>query len=168
VRLRHFHNTIAGSLACGSRRLWLCSGESRDALYATAARLAWRSLASLAIPLFGLALLEMRFLPHAGIDMLFPLAICAALTPGAIYSGLLNFRGSLNHSFLALYTVAAGTLLADIFVESPRARQLLWIAPVALIGISFVVRELARRRWYGIDWLRFRAERPTSQLAVRG
>jgi hypothetical protein len=160
-------NTIAGVVARGSRRLWLCSGESRNVLYAIAARLAWQSLALLGIPLFGLALVEIRFLPHAGIDMLLPLAICVTLTPGALYLGLLNFRRRLNLSFLALYMVAVGALFADLFVESPRGRQLLWFAPVALVAIDCVLRALARRRWYGIDWLRFRAERETSPFAVR-
>jgi hypothetical protein len=160
-------NTIAGVVARGSRRLWLCSGESRNVLYAIAARLAWQSLALLGIPLFGLALVEIRFLPHAGIDMLFPLAICVTLTPGALYLGLLNFRRRLNLSFLALYMVAVGALFADLFVESPRGRQLLWFAPVALVAIDCVLRTLARRRWYGIDWLRFRAEREKSPFAVR-
>jgi hypothetical protein len=159
-------NTIAGCLARGSRRLWLGSGETRRELYAIAARLAWQSLALLGIPQFGLALLEIRFLPHAGIDMLFPLAICVALTPGALYLGLLSFRRRLTLSFLALYMVAAGALIAGLFVDSPQGQKLLWIAPVALIAIGFVLRALARRRWYGIDWLRFRAERETSPFAV--
>jgi hypothetical protein len=160
-------NTIAGCLARGSRRLWLRSGEPRTVLYATAARLAWQSLALLGIPLFGLALLEIRFLPHEGFDMLFPLAMCVALTPAALYLGLLNFRRRLNLSFLALYMVAVGALLGGLYVDSPQGQQLLWIAPVALVVIGCVLRALARRRWYGIDWLRFRAERETSPFAVR-
>jgi hypothetical protein len=160
-------NTIAGVVARGSRRLWLCSGETRNVLYAIAARLAWQSLALLGIPLFGLALVEIRFLPHAGFDELFPLAICVTLTPAALYLGLLNFRRRLNLSFLALYFVAVGALLAEMLVESPQGQQLLWIAPVALLAIGCVLRALARRRWYGIDWLRFRAERETSPFAVR-
>jgi hypothetical protein len=155
-------NTIAGVVARGSRRLWLCSGETRNVLYAIAARLAWQSLALLGVPLFGLTLVEIRFLPHAGSDMLFSLAICVTLTPGALYLGLLNFRRRLNFPFLALYLVAVGALLADLLVESPRAKQLLWIAPVALVAIGCLLRALARRRWHGIDWLRFRAERETS------
>jgi hypothetical protein len=160
-------NIIAGCLARGSRRLWLRSGEPRTELYAIAARLAWRSLALLGIPLFGLALLEIRFLPHAGVDMLFPLAICVTLTPAALYLGLLNFRRRLNLSFLALYMVAIGALLGGMFVESPQGLQLLWVAPVALVAIACVLRTLARRRWYGIDWLEFRAERETSPFALR-
>jgi hypothetical protein len=101
-------------------------------LYAIAARLAWQSLALLGIPLFGLALIEIRFLPHAGSDMLFSLAICVTLTPGALYLGLLNFRRRLNLPFLALYLIAVGALLADLLVESPQSKQFLWIAPVAL------------------------------------
>jgi hypothetical protein len=160
-------NTIAGCVARGSRRLWLCSGETRAVLYATAARLAWRSLALLGIPLFGLALLEIRFLPHEGFDMLFPLAVNVTLTPCALYLGLLNFRRRLDLSFLALYMVAVGALFAGLLVESPQGKQLLWIAPVALVAIGCVLRSLARRRWYGIDWLRFRAERETSPFALR-
>jgi hypothetical protein len=80
---------------------------------------------------------------------------------------LLNFRRRLNLSFLALYTVAVGALFVGMSVESPQGRQLLWIAPVALVPIGCVLRTLARRRWYGIDWLRFRAERETSPFAVR-
>jgi len=160
-------NTIAGIAARGSRRLWLCSGETRKVLYATAARLAWQSMALLGIPLFGLALIEIRFLPHAGSDMLFSLAICITLTPGALYLGLLNFRRRLNLPFLALYMVAVAALFAELFVESPRGKQLLWIAPVALVAISCVLRALARRRWYGIDWLQFRAERETAPFALR-
>jgi hypothetical protein len=159
-------NTLAGVVARGSRRLWLCSGETRNVLYAIAARLAWQSLALLGIPLFGLALIEIRFLPHAGSDMLFSLAICVTLTPGALYLGLLNFRRRLNLPFLALYLIAVGALLADLLVESPQSKQFLWIAPVALIAIGCVLRALARRRWYGIDWLRFRAERETSPFTV--
>jgi hypothetical protein len=98
---------------------------------------------------------------------LFPLAICVTLTPAALYLGLLNFRRRLNTSFLALYMVAVGALLGSTFVESLLGRQLLWIAPVALVAIGCVLRALARRRWYGIDWLRFRAERETSPFAVR-
>jgi hypothetical protein len=160
-------NVIAGCLARGSRRLWLRSGEARSALYAIAARLAWQSLALIGVPLFGLALLEIRFLPHADIDMLLPLAICIALTPGALYLGLLNFQRRLNLSFLALYVVAAGSLLAGLFVESGRGRHLLWMLPAALLAIGALLRTLARRRWYGIDWLKFRAERETSPFAVR-
>jgi hypothetical protein len=159
-------NTLAGVVARGSRRLWLCSGETRNVLYAIAARLAWQSLALLGIPLFGLALIEIRFLPHAGSDMLFSLAICVTLTPGALYLGLLNFRRRLNLPFLALYLIAVGALLADLLVESPQSKQFLWIAPVALIAIGCVLRALARRQWYGIDWLRFRAERETSPFTV--
>jgi hypothetical protein len=160
-------NTIAGCLARGSRRLWLRSGEPRTVLYAIAARLAWQSLALLGIPLFGLALIEMRFLPHEGFDMLFPLVICVTLTPAALYLGLLNFRRRLNLSFLVLYLVAVGALLGGLYVDSPQGQQLLWIAPVALVAIGCVLRALARRRWYGIDWLQFRAERETSPFAVR-
>jgi hypothetical protein len=159
-------NTIAGCLARGSRRLWLCSGETRNVLYAIAARLAWQSLGLLGTPLFALALVEIRYLPHAGIDMLFPLAICVALTPGALYLGLLNFRRRLNLSFLALYLVAAGALSAGLFVESPQGQKLLWIAPPALLAIGCGLRALARRRWQGIDWLRFRAERETSPFVA--
>jgi len=160
-------NTIAGVVARGSRRLWLCSGEARNVLYAIAARLAWQSLALQGIPLFGLALVEIRFLPHGDFDVLFPLAICITLTPSALYLGLLNFRRRLNLSFIALYMVAVGALLAEMLVESQEGKQLLWIAPVALLAIGWVLRALARRRWYGIDWLRFRAERETSPFAVR-
>ena len=159
-------NTLAGIAARGSRRLWLCSGETRIELYAIAARLAWQSLALLGIPLCARPLVEIRFLPHAGIDMLFPLAICVTLTPAALYLGLLNFRRRLNLSFLALYIIAVGALLVDLFVESPQGKQLLWVAPVALVAIGCVLRTLARRRWYGIDWLQFRAERETSPFAV--
>jgi hypothetical protein len=158
-------NTIAGVAARGSRRLWLCSGETRNVLYVIAARLAWRSLALLGIPLFGLALAEIWFLPHEGSDMLFTLAICVTLTPCALYLGLLNFRRRLNLSFLALYLVAVGALIVDLVVESPQGKQLLWIAPVALVAIACVLRVLAQRRWYGIDWLRFRPERETSPFA---
>jgi len=161
-------NAIAGCMARGSRRLWLHSGESRQVLYAIAARLAWQSLALVGIPLFGLALVEMRFLPHAGLDMLFPLAICLSLSACALYLGLLNFRQRLNLSFLALYLVAASALLASLFVESPQGQRLLWIAPVALAAIGCVLRALAQQRWYGIDWLRFRAERTTAPFAVHG
>jgi hypothetical protein len=160
-------NTIAGVLARGSRRLWLSSGEARNVLYAIAARLAWQTLALLGVPLFGLAVVEIRFLPHEGSDMLFTLAICVTLTPCALYFGLLNFRRRLNLPFLALYLVAVGALMLDLLVESPQVKQLLWIAPVALVASAFVLRALARRRWYGIDWLRFRAERETSPFAVR-
>jgi hypothetical protein len=160
-------NTIAGCAARGSRRVWLCSGESRNVLYAVAARLAWQSLAVLGIPLFGLALIEMRFLPHAGFDnMLFPLAICIALTPAALYLGLLNFQRRLTLSFLALYIAAAGAMMAGLFVESAQGQHLLWITPVAFLAIGCVLRALARQRWYGIDWLRFRAEREKSPFAV--
>jgi hypothetical protein len=160
-------NTISGCVARGSRRAWLCSGESRNMLYAIAAKLAWKSLAVLAIPLFSLAVIEILFLPHAGFDdMLFPLAICAALTPAALYLGLLNFRRRLTLSFLALYVAAAGAMIADIFVESAQGRHLLWITPVAFLAIGCVLRALARQRWCGIDWLRFRAEREKSPFAV--
>lgn len=161
-------NNIAGLLARSSRRLWLRSGEPRNVLYAIAARVAWQSLALLGIPFFGLALLEMRFLPHTGgIDLLYLLAMCVALTPAALYLGLLNFRRRLDLSFLALYTVAAGALFARLFVESPQGQQLLWIAPPVLVAIGWVLRALARRRWYGIDWLQFRAERETAPFAAR-
>ena len=159
-------NTIAGVVARGSRRLWLCSGEARSVLYAIAARLAWQSLALLGIPLFGLALVEIRILPHEGSDMLFTLAICVTLTPCALYLGLLNFRRRLNLPFLALYLVAVGALIVDLFVESPQSKQLLWIAPVVLVAIACVLRALAQRRWYGIDWLQFRAERETSPFKL--
>jgi hypothetical protein len=160
-------NTIAGCVARGSRRVWLGSGESRQVLYAIAVRLAWKSLALLGIPLFSLALIEIRFLPHAGFDnMLFPLAICLALTPAALYLGLLNFRRRLTLSFLALYIAAGGAMIAGVFVESAQGQHLLWIAPVAFLAIGWVLRALARQRWYGIDWLRFRAERERSPLAV--
>jgi hypothetical protein len=161
-------NNIAGLVARGSRRLWLRSGEPRNVLYAMAERLAWQSLALLGVPFFGLALLEMRFLPHAGgIDLLYLLAMCLALTPAALYLGLLNFRRRLDLSFLALYTLAAGALFARLFVESPHGQQLLWIAPPALVAIGGALRALARRRWYGIDWLQFRAERETAPFAAR-
>ena len=160
-------NNIAGLLARSSRRLWLRSGEPRNVLYAIAARLAWESLALLGIPFFGLALLEMRFLPHAGLDMPYMLAVCLALTPAALYLGLLNFRRRVDLSFIALYMVAAGAMSARLFVESPQGQQLLWIAPPALVAIGWVLRALARRRWYGIDWLQFRAERETAPFAAR-
>jgi len=160
-------NVVAGCLARGSRRLWLRSGEARSALYAIAARLAWQSLALIGVPLFGLAAFEIRFLPHADFDMLFPLAICVSLTPSALYLGLLNFRRRLNLSFLALYLLAAGSLLAGLLVESAQGRHLLWMAPPALLAIGCGLRTLARRRWYGIDWLEFRAERETLPFAVR-
>jgi len=160
-------NTVAGCVARGSRRLWLRSGESRTMLYSIAARLAWHALALLGIPLFGLAIVEMRFLPHTEIDLWFPLAICVTLTPCALYLGLLNFQRRLNLSFLALYVVAGSALVASLWVESAQGRELLWIAPVVLLAIGGVLRNLARRRWCGIDWLRFRAERETSSFAVR-
>jgi hypothetical protein len=160
-------NTIAGCVARGSRRVWLCSGEQRGVLYAIAARLAWQSLAALGIPLFGLALIEIRFLPHAGFDdMLFPLAICLTLTPAALYLGLLNFRRRLTLSFLALYLAAAGAMIAGLFVESAGGQHLLWLTPVAFLAVGCVLRALARRRWNSIDWLRFRAERATTPFAV--
>jgi hypothetical protein len=160
-------NTIAGCLARGSRRVWLGSGESRNGLYAIAARLAWQSLALLGIPLFSLAIIEIRFLPHAGFDdMLFPLTTCLTLTPAALYLGLLNFRRRLTLSFLALYIAAGGAMIAGVFVESAQGRHLLWITPVAFLAIGWALRALARQRWYGIDWLRFRAERERSPFAV--
>jgi hypothetical protein len=160
-------NTIAGCVSRGSRRVWLSSGESRNVLYAIAARLAWQSLAMLGVPLFGLALIEIRFLPHAGFDdMLFPLAICLTLTPAALYFGLLNFQRRLNLSFLALYVAAAGAIVAGVFVETAQGRHLLWIAPIAFLAIGCVLRTLARRRWSGVDWLRFRAERERSPFAL--
>jgi hypothetical protein len=136
-------------------------------LYAIAARLAWQSLALLGIPLLGLALLEIRFLPHADIDMGLPLALGVTLTPAALYLGLLSFRRRLNLPFLALYIVAAGALFGSLLVESPQARERLWMAPAALLAIGCVLRAVARRRWCGVDWLRFRAERETSPFAVR-
>jgi hypothetical protein len=160
-------NTVAGCVARGSRRLWLRSGESRATLYNIAARLAWHALALLGIPLFGLALVEMRFLPPAEIDLWFPLAICVTLTPCALYLGLLNFQRRLNLSFLALYVVAGSAYVASLYVQSAQGRELLWIAPVVFLAIGAVLRALARRRWRGIDWLRFRAERETSPFAVR-
>jgi len=60
--------------------------------------------------------------------------------------------------------VAVGALFAELFIESPQGKQLLWIARVAISG---VLRALARRRWYGIDWLRFGAERETAPFALR-
>jgi hypothetical protein len=41
------------------------------------------------------------------------------------------------------------------------------MAPPALLAIGCLLRTLARRRWFGIDWLKFRAERETSPFAVR-
>jgi hypothetical protein len=160
-------NTIAAAMARGSRRVWLRGGEARQELYAIAARLAWRSLALLGIPLFGLALIEARFLPHPGIDMLLPTAICVTLTPSALYLGLMNFQRRLNLSFLALYLVTVGAPLAGMWVESSQAQRLLWMAPAALIAIGCVLRSLARRRWHDIDWLKFRAPRETLPFAVR-
>jgi hypothetical protein len=160
-------SVIAGAAARGSRRLWLRGGVSRNGLYAIAARLAWQSLALLGIPLLGLALLEIRFLPHADIDMGLPLAIGVTLTPAALYLGLLSFRRRFNLPFLALYIVAAGALFGSLLVESPQDRERLWMAPAALLAIGCVLRAVARRRWCGVDWLRFRAERETSPFAVR-
>jgi cytochrome c-type biogenesis protein CcmH/NrfF len=160
-------NTVAGCVARGSRRLWLRSGESRAMLYNIAARVAWHALALLGIPLFGLALVEIRFLPPAQIDLWFPLAICVTLTPCALYLGLLNFQRRLNLSFLALYVVAGSAYVASLYVQSAQGRELLWIAPVVFLAIGGVLRNVARRRWCGIDWLRFRAERETSPFAVR-
>jgi hypothetical protein len=160
-------NTIAGCLARGSRRLWLCSGESRDVLYAIAARLAWRSLVLLEIPLFGLALLEIRLLPHGDIDLLLPLAISVTVTPAALYLGLLNFQRRLNPWLLPLSLIACGAIVAGSFVESSQGKQILWIAPCALVLIACMLRAIARRRWHGIDWLRFRAERANSPFAVQ-
>jgi hypothetical protein len=160
-------STIAGCIARGSRRVWLCSGESRSVLYAIAERLAWQSLAMLAIPLFGLGLLEIRFLPHAGFDdMLLPLATCLALTPAALYIGLQSFQRRLTLSFQALYLSGAAVMMAGIFVESAQARLLLWFTPVAFLAIGCVLRPFVRQRWYGIDWLQFRAERSAAPFAV--
>jgi len=160
-------NVIASALALGSRRLWLCSGESRTMLYTAAERLAWRSLALMGMPAIGLALIEIRILPHAGIDMLFTLAVCVTVAPGALYLGLLNFQRRLNLSLLALTFVASSALLGGLFAESPQGRALLWIAPLALVALATVLRTVARRRWRGIDWLRFRAAREKPPFALR-
>jgi len=160
-------NVIASALARGSRRLWLCSGESRTMLYTAAERLAWRSLALLGMPAIGLALIEIRFLPHAGIDMLFALAVCITVAPGALYLGLLSFQRRLNRSLLALTLVAFSALLGGLLAETPQGRALLWIAPLALVALATMLRTLARRRWRGIDWLRFRAAREKSPFALR-
>jgi hypothetical protein len=152
-------NQIAGFAARGSRRLWLRSGESRSMLYVIAARLGWQAMALLGIPFFGLALVEMYFLPHAGIDLVYALAVFMALTPGALYLGLLNFERRDTWMLMALMLAALGPAVARQLVESAQVRQLLWIVPAAFVALSGVLRELARRRWGGIDWLRFRAER---------
>jgi hypothetical protein len=160
-------NTFASSLARGSRRVWLCSGESRDALHTNAVRLAWRSVALLGLPLWGLALLEIIVLPHKYFDMRLPLTTSLTLTPCALYLGLLHFQRRPVLSVLALLLVALGIMFASLVVESPQGQQFLWLAPVVLIAIACSLRAFAQGRWHGIDWLRFRAERDISPFAAR-
>lgn len=160
-------NTIASCLARGSRRAWLSSGESRDALHANAVRLAWRSLALLGLPLWGLALLEIIVLPHADFDMRLLAAISVSLTPAALYLGLLHFQRRPVLSVLALILVAFGVTFASLFPVTPRGQGLPWLAPIAFVAIGGMLRSLARRRWHAIDWLRFRAERETSPFVMR-
>jgi hypothetical protein len=38
---------------------------------------------------------------------------------------------------------------------------------LALVAIGWALRALARTRWYGTDWLQFRAERETAPFTVR-
>lgn len=99
--------------------------------------------------------------------MLFALAVCITVAPGALYLGLLSFQRRRNVSLLALTFVAFGPVFGGPFAESPQGRALLWIAPLALVALATVLRTLARRRWRGIDWLRFRAARETSPFALR-
>jgi hypothetical protein len=160
-------NHIAGLAARGSRRLWLRGGGSRSMLYAIAARLGWQAVALLGIPSFALALVEIYVLPHAGMDLVYPLAVFIALTPGALYVGLLDFERRNPWTLMALLAAGVGPTLARLLVESAQVQRLLWIAPLAFVAIGGVLRELARRRWDDIDWLRFRAERESEWFALR-
>jgi len=160
-------NSVASCLARGSRRIWLCSGESRDVLHTNAVRLAWRSLALLGLPLWGLALLEIMVLPHESFDMRLPLATSISLTPSALYLGLMHFQRRPILSALSLSLVVFGIMFASLLVESPQGRELLWLAPLALLAIGYTLRAVAQRRWHGIDWLRFRAEREISPFLAR-
>lgn len=158
-------HAIAADISRGSRRLWLPAAESRAAMFSDAERLCWRALALPGLPLFTLALAEMRLLPHAGTELWFPLAISLASLPIALYLGLLNFRQRVSLSLVALLTVMLSAFLGSGFIDSPAGQRLLWIAPVALLVAGCVFRLLARRRWSGIDWLRWRAAPASSAVA---
>jgi hypothetical protein len=161
-------NLIAGGIARRSRSLWLRSGDSRRDLFAIAERLGWRALALVGVPFLLAAALVWRFLPHLPTHAVYPLVVYLTLAPCGVYCGLLNFTRTSDLRFLALLLIAQGGVIAAVLHEDARGLPVggvqwsFWALPLALGLLAVVLRRRAERRWLTIDWLRYRAPRPSS------
>jgi len=166
-------NGIAGNIARQSRTLWLRGGHSRRALFARAERLAWRALALVGVPFLLAAAAAWTFLPHLVTHALYPLAVYLTLAPCGIYSGLLNFTRTRDLPFLIVFwVVAQGGVIAAMLQEDTPGLPAggvpfrFWVLPLGLALLAIAMRRITARRWLYIDWLRYRAPRPTS-MGVR-
>jgi hypothetical protein len=157
---------LAGTIAQGSRRLWIGSGESRPRLFRTAERLAWRSLVLVATPILLVCLAEWFIIPHAGLVTTLPFGtsfawplfwVASALSGCGIYSGLLNFdgRNRANGWFFMAYFVLTALVYAYQFVHhgAPGANFMNWGVLFGLLAWLTVSRWIAVRRWHQVDWL---------------
>jgi hypothetical protein len=167
-------NAIAGNIARHSRTLWLRSGDSRRALFARAERLSWRALALVGAPFLLAAAVAWTFLPHLFTHALYPLAVYLTVAPCGIYSGLLNFtRTGGRPCLFCLLIISQGGIIAAMLQEDapylPAGGVPLgfWILPLGFALLALVLRRMAGHRWLNIDWLRYRAKRP-STMGMRG
>ncbi len=166
-------NTIAGGITRHSRALWLRSGESRGALFASAERLAWRALALVGFPLFLAATVTWNVLPHLQFEAAFPVAVYLTLAPCGVYCGLLNFTRNKDLRFLAFFLIVSQSgIVAAVWQSNTLGLPdggvplVYWALPLALAVFALALRRVAERRWLTIDWLRYRAER-TGAMGLR-
>jgi hypothetical protein len=160
-------NAIAGCMARHSRALWLRSGDSRQVLFETAERLAWRALTLLGVPFFLIATAEWRFLPHVELNAAYPVAVYLTIAPCGLYSGLLNFTRTADLRFVVfVMIVAQGGVTAAVLQSDAAGNSYggvpsgFWILPLGLTLLAIVLRRRAQRRWLTIDWLRHGPPRP--------
>lgn len=159
-------SAIAGAFSsqagARSRRLWLCSGWTREEISGRVEAAFWRyngwSLAVLLVLYTGIAV-WFGFGPET---LWLGLALLVAGCAASMYLGLLITQGlGWFESTLCILTMIGLTLGAIAIMRGSAGLAVEFI--VALAGFAVVYRLFARARWRRLDWVRCRQD-----TALRG
>jgi hypothetical protein len=140
-----------------SRLLWLLLG-SRLEIFATMERVALRLCLQLSLILGAfLILLHLTIQPVTAGRAAALAGLTVGLVPLILYSGLASIRGIdvIAVALTAVILLGAIALTVLAAIPGPNFVAILAIAGT-LLGLTIVVRNLAKRRWRSIDWRTFR------------
>ena len=150
---------IASTAATRSRALWLRAGWDRTELFARVERAYWRqsayALGVLAMLLVALGLyqrLPTEVLAAGIVTLLLGMAAC-------IYLGLMMTRGiGWRETLTAVGTMAFMMGAAVWVADADTSAATLALLETTLLVLAAVFRQVAKRRWSGLDWLLCRPE----------